>query len=123
MEMIDRDNRLGLALDLLVNNYETGDDRLVRSVLHRVSDEDVFHHCGFGGLDIFNKHPEIDAHESLVTIYNRSPCGNCRHRSVELLESLGLLTASQREECRYDAHTATRELVAAPSRRDPRTTD
>ena len=63
-------------------------------------------------MDVYEANPVVEAQRAVLFAYEETPCSNCRHRAVALLQAIQCLPAGIREECRFDANDAIREAVA-----------
>jgi len=100
------------GLDMLSNNYQNGDDKLVISALTRELSDDQFHALNISVRPFYKAHPSPATEEALMILYERLRCTICRESAVEMLLELGPLPDWMIEECRYDAYLETRKLVA-----------
>lgn len=100
------------ALGLFVANYQPGDETLFSRLLDQAADDDAAHGVVFSLNDIYAANPTPAAADLLRTMYERGPCAICRADTVAPLLKLGALPDWMRAECRYDANTSTRDLVA-----------
>lgn len=98
------------AVDLLVTNYEPGDERIIRERAEKSKDVDELHEFLMELLQIIEQHPEID-NEFLTFLYDHQPCSFCRYSVVKCLIDRNLFTVQHREECLRDAEEDTRKLA------------
>jgi hypothetical protein len=99
------------AVDLLINNYQDGDEAIIEQAIGESEDEEEIHGLGFATRELFEKHSSKDAVESLLLLYEKGPCSSCREKTVDLMLWLDVLPEWVREECRYDANFDIRALV------------
>ena len=109
--LLDRSDRLGLAVELLAATSEPGDYRMIESLLERPLADFEYHSLGFGVLDFVKANPRHEASRSLTLLYENGPCSVCRRGCVRQLLARGLFPNWMRQECRYDAYIHTRNLV------------
>lgn len=110
--LVEQRHMVRYGLELLKHNYQEGDYTFIESVLTAPLDVDDLHGAGLALLNIFEAHPTPDAIPSLMLLYERGPCANCRYHVVKHLIQLDAVPPGMAEECAYDAHLETRELVA-----------
>ncbi len=111
LKMIEDSNRIGWAVDLLENNYQEKDWQYLEPITTREMDAYDYHGMGMGIIGLFKVHPSKDAVNSLINVYNRTPCSFCRLFLVESLHSINALPVWMIEECRYDSNIEIREWV------------
>ncbi len=102
------------SIDLLVNNFQNGDHRIVETWCDAETDPGVINAFGRSLRDFFAAHPDTDTEERLLmSLYEKEPCAHCRCYIVERLKHLNTLTEDMRSECAYDSYEETRSLVKA----------
>jgi hypothetical protein len=111
LKLMNETGRRGDAVDLLINNYEAGDFRMIELALGEPMDDYDVHNLGISVRRLADVHCPKDARDSLLLLYEKGPCSLCRGGFVEHLLALNELPQSVREECRYDADIDTRKLV------------
>ena len=99
------------GIRLLTANFEEGDFALHVPRLQTVDDVDERHHLGSNLVELCEAHPSADAFDCLLDVYEFSLCSTCRHRAVKVLLSLDMAPGWLRDEARFDAEPATRELL------------
>jgi hypothetical protein len=100
------------GLNLFLYNYEDQDASLIArglAGLHPNADE--AHSLGYSAMELAEKFPGQELTETVVWVYENTPCAFCRYTAVKWLDQLGLLTAAQRYECQFDANEDIREMV------------
>jgi hypothetical protein len=102
-----------LAANVLVANYEPGDEELLLGRLRDPLDDDFLHRMTGALLDLVKLRPGLDPFELLGEAYVLNPCGFCREYVVRALSESGALPDAWREECRFDAEADVRKLVGA----------
>ena len=60
---------------------------------------------------VVEKTRTTDAERSLLLLYEKTPCSNCRRWFVRLLAEMKMIPDWMRAECRYDANGGTVEVV------------
>jgi hypothetical protein len=101
------------ALDLLVANWQPGDGQVMERLLRSEQDAYQIHTIGLGLKKIAERQLSADLVPALLIGYERTPCSECRGALVEALLRLDALPGQLRAECRWDARSDTRALVAA----------
>lgn len=99
------------AIEMLSQNYQEGDYHLVESLLEQKLDPDDYHDLGFGVEHFAEAHPTPESERSLLLLYENGPCSLCRNGCVDQLIALNRLPEWMREECQYDADSATRRAI------------
>lgn len=101
------------AIDLLVNNFRSGDQERVANWCKEETEPDFINGYGLDLGEFFRAHPsdKIET-ELLVALYDRQPCSHCRHNIVQRLIELNALPDDLRAESKFDSYLETRELVA-----------
>ena len=95
---------------LLVSNYEAGDFRLLEDLLRQPLDEGRCHDLGFSIIYLLGRQLTPEAEGSLLLLYEKNPCSNCRERFVRFLLDLNRMPDWMRQECQYDAN---RDIIKA----------
>ncbi len=104
-----RDN----AVDLLSANFLPGDHQIALNWFNRESDSELLHWIGFSLLDFYKSHPEPETEPKMLhSIYEQSPCSDCRERAVRRWIEIGCLPDQIRRECEWDTNSDIRELVS-----------
>jgi hypothetical protein len=104
-----RDN----AVDLLSANFLPGDHQIALNWFNRESDSELLHWIGFSLLDFYKSHPEPETEPKMLhSIYEQSPCSDCRERAVRRWIEIGCLPDQIQRECEWDANSDIRELVS-----------
>lgn len=98
------------AVQLLLANYVPGDHVLIEGALSPDRDEDRWHTTMMATLDVFEAHHVQESRQSLLTVYEYSPCELCRARAAKLLDELGVLPAWIRDEATFDANEELHDL-------------
>ena len=108
--------RRSSGVDMLLSNFEPGDEALLTGLLTTPRDVNELHWMGMGTLDVLKANPSADAAPVLLALYEHGPCTNCRMDAIEWLGQLGALPDWLLEECRYDASEYLREAADAWAR-------
>ncbi len=116
LEILNQSNwqRRASGIELLVNNYQSGDNIKIEELLNSVpsiSDRDMVHNVVFDLVKLSEKNNSSEMNQILLWIYENSPCMNCRCKSVELLLINKALPEEVLEECMYDGDEEIREIA------------
>jgi hypothetical protein len=103
------------AIDLLVGNFETGDLPTINAALINSDDSNSRHRITMAIKDLYQNQQPIGIDETLLLVYEHGPCGFCRYQAVKWLMEINALPDWIKQECRFDANSEIRELVAADS--------
>ncbi|GER86259.1 hypothetical protein KDW_04210 [Dictyobacter vulcani] len=109
LQLIHDPERIGDALDLLINNYQEGDHLLIEQFLANLNDPDDFHNTGYSILKIFEQNPTKDCQQALIQLYERDPCAYCREKAVRLLTERQVFPDWMAQECLHDSRPGIRE--------------
>ncbi len=107
------DGNMTNGIALLVNNFEGGDFALCAEHLKQLDDVDEVHHLVGVLLDLCEAHPGADALDSLLYVYECSPCSTCRRTAVEAMLNSKNAPTWVLIESAFDADPDTRALVGA----------
>jgi hypothetical protein len=99
------------AIELFVNNYQEGDSKYIDPLLNTVWDKDILHGACMDSIELFKKHPLEELVNSMLWVYENTPCTHCRNRAISLLIEKGWLPEIELNECLYDCVKDTRELA------------
>ena len=110
--------RKSAGVDLLVSNYQPGDEVILVDLLTTPRDEDEHHWLGMGARDLLKAQPSADAAPVLHALYEYGPCSFCRDLAVSALYTRGQMPNWMLEECQYDACLDLREDAEAWARGD-----
>jgi hypothetical protein len=107
------------VLDLLINNYEAGDEVVLMSALRRLPPGDDFevHSLCFSILAICKNNGGAPALDMLRWCYEATPCTLCRCKAVAAMIARDSLPPDIAQECHYDANEETRRLASSVSTR------
>ena len=112
LELMGARDRRDLAVMLLAGWSQSGDYALLEQALQQSMGDDEYHSLGLSVKRFVKGNMQEDAVETLKLLYESGPCSMCRESCVEHLIALNRLPDWMREECRHDADSDTRELVA-----------
>jgi len=103
---------LGSA-ELLVLNFEPGDERLLRRILEQAQqvNNDLLHAFCRGVRRVAEAHPTPAMLALLADTYPVQPCTSCRHEGLRLLTDRAAVPAWLRSEARLDVNPAIRALI------------
>jgi hypothetical protein len=109
-EILGVDNEV---LDLFLHNYQDEDARLIMQALASLNleTEEDCHSLGYSLIKLAEKQDAAELSDALKWAYENTPCTNCRHRIVILLDRFQQLNETLLYECRYDANEDIRELA------------
>ncbi len=80
---------------------------------NREEDREVRHGLGMDLRNFWKKHPNKATEVGmLLTVYENSPCSECREFALTRLIKLKALPKHIREECAYDSNETIRESIA-----------
>lgn len=100
------------SLDLFELNYENGDAVLIIRGLTGIQPSlDDAHRLGMSIRELAEKYTDPDLVDTLLWVYENTPCGFCRYVAVKQLAEWDKLPTEIRFECQYDAEDDTREFV------------
>ncbi len=98
------------SLKLLRENYEPGDWGLIRRGVFRATEAGDPHHIHRDLIDIIER-SLTDVAEPMLLVYERSLCGDCRRRALDLLLRFEVAPSWVLEEARHDASEEIRASV------------
>ncbi|MBZ5727894.1 MAG: hypothetical protein LAP87_23235 [Acidobacteriia bacterium] len=103
----------GSAVDLVAQNYEDGDHRIILRWFQEEEDRETLHSLGMDLIDFWERHPDEETEVPMMrSLYEKGPCSVCRKRAVTRLSERGALTDQLRAECAWDANSEIRDLVS-----------
>jgi len=97
-------------LPLFVNNYQSGDDKLLLNLMERSDDEDYVHAVGSGIIDIYKANSTPECKEPLELIYQTMNCSIHREDIVKLLVKNQVLSETVFPELQFDNSDAIRKI-------------
>jgi hypothetical protein len=104
----------GDAIDLMAQNFEPGDHRIILRWFQEEEDRETLHSMGLDFTDFWKRHPDEESEiPMLLALYEEGPCSVCRKTAVWLLMQRGALTDQLRAERVWDANDEIRDLVSA----------
>jgi hypothetical protein len=112
LELMNTPDRCDLGVMLLVARSQPDDYKLIEQVLRQPMSDHVYHSLGMDVLGFVKANLTGEAEAVLGLLYENGPCSMCRESCVKQLIALNRLPGWMRDECRYDADSETRELVA-----------
>jgi hypothetical protein len=102
----------GDAIDLIAQNYEPGDHRIVLRWFQEEDDRETRHSLGLDLIDFWKRHPDEETEVLMLqSLYEKGPCSFCRGSAVRRLIERGALPDELRAECAWDANNDIRDLV------------
>jgi hypothetical protein len=111
LKSIEQGFFVGHAVGLLTKNYQDGDWQLIEDIAKRDLDEENYHSLGFSVRDVFERHPKPSSAQTLLYLYEKGPCSNCRYGIVKCLYQINAMPEWMAQECRYDADTSLRDMA------------
>lgn len=106
------DENRHVAIELLINNAESGDGAFVESWCMTETDEFTLHGLASESVRFFEKYPDDARLIGLLNqYYDRVACAFCRSRWVRKLIELNALPDEIRAELPYDSYDEVRELA------------
>lgn len=97
-------------LRLLINNYQTGDARILLEIIQRSDDFHHMHELVAGIIDIFEANPDPECKAPLEALYYGMNCALHRLSLIYLLGDNGVLSDEILEELAYDTDEDLRKL-------------
>ena len=101
------------AIDLMVRNFEPGDEARIVAALQMPDDADEQHSLLMSVRNLLEANPDADASVLGLIFYAFTPCEHCRRTAVRLLLDRAAAPDWLVAECRHDNDERIRELVAA----------
>ena len=98
-------------IPLLLNNYQTGDYKLIFSMCNNDYDEDLWHTIQMRMNDLFDKHENTYFHELYALLYKHNRCTICRKKMVGYMLRDGFSDSVILNELKWDANIKTREII------------
>ena len=97
-------------LELLVENYEDNDDKIICKIIKNIKNESKLDSFGIRVLDIYEKNETKKCLEPLKAIYDKTSCSICRSAVIELMIKNKVLPDKIKEEIEYDSYEDTRKI-------------
>lgn len=97
---------------LLINNYITGNYKLIEPFLLISQDIHFRHDIGMDLIKIIDTQKTSELQNCALWVYENTPCAYCRQKIVEILIDLKLAPKSLLEECLNDCSSDIRELAS-----------
>lgn len=113
IQLLERRKYLYHAIQLLVVNYEPGDEYQVMECLGAHKEDEELHAVSLGLLSMEEKCELLNATDSLKWVYENNPSSLSRNTAVERLVELKSIPKWMIRECLWDCNLATRELVSS----------
>lgn len=99
------------VLELLINNYQPGDFKIIESILNTSSDNDFKHALCWELIEIANTQKTSELTACSLWVYENNPCSNCRKRILENLIELKQVPKPILTECLKDCSLDTQALA------------
>jgi len=100
------------AIDLFEENYESGDVPFLLEKIKAVADKDEVHSAGYSLLDVVKSNKLYTESDTLMWIYENTPCSQCRYNSFSLILQHNAVPEDMLNECLYDCSEDTRKVAA-----------
>lgn len=97
-------------LYLLINNYKSGDAKLLTELVNRSDDYNYIHELVYGLIEIYEANAVEECREPLEVLYNKMNCGIHRNAIVRVLIANGVLSEKIFREIAFDSYCSTRKL-------------
>jgi len=110
LQLIEKGEWAERAVRMLALNYEANDWKMIEVMSTQTLDIESYHDLGYSVQDVFKQHPDPDAAQTLLNIYNYGPCSTCRRNILLMLKSIDALDEIKAE-CLYDSNEDIRELA------------
>jgi hypothetical protein len=101
----------GAAIEMLVKNYERGDEQTVLDAIVLPEDDCDRHWMLLSLLKLIEDNSAAEYHGAAELIYEQTPCSRCRCWAVKLLAERDALPKQIWAECQFDVEPDTRALV------------
>lgn len=102
----------GHAIDLVAQNYQAGDHRIVLRWFQEEEDCEKQHSLGMDLIKFWKRHPDEETEVPMLrSLYEKGPCSFCREGAVRRLLERGALADQLRAECAWDSNSDIRNLV------------
>jgi hypothetical protein len=111
IEMMDAGRGVGDAVEMLVLNYVGGDEQRIEKLLAAQGNDEDFHWCGHAALHLFEANVEAEAVGTMMLMYERGRCSNCRTGAVRVLMGRGVIPEWMVEECLFDSSEEVRDAA------------
>lgn len=102
LEVLTNPALVDCGIELLTNNFETGDFTLIQEAILRIEDENIFHWAAMDAKEVAKANPTTDAVGCLFYIYENGLCSICRGGVVKQLEAMGRLPEWMKSEFHFD---------------------
>jgi hypothetical protein len=102
----------GEVIDLIAQNYEPGDHKIVLRWFQEEEDRTTRHALGLDLRGFWERHTDAETEALMLrTLYKKGPCSFCRESAVRRLIALNALPDDLRTECFWDTDGDIRDLV------------
>lgn len=99
------------VLELLINNYQPGDFKIIESILNTSSDDDFKHDLCWKLIEIANTQKTTELTAYYLWVYENTPCSSCRKRILKILIELKQAPKHILTECLKDCSSEIKELA------------
>ncbi len=111
LQLIDEEEWAMRAVGLLAMNFEDDDWQMIEIMSEQRVEDDLYHSLGFSVQHVFKQHPDSNARQTLLNIYEYGPCMGCRKTILEMLATIDAIPDYIRNECMYDANEDIQNLA------------
>jgi hypothetical protein len=110
LDQIPKAKQPGIYIDLLVANYQSGDDKLLKSLIDKTKNEYRIHDLAISIIDVFKANKAAECLEPLVAVYGKLNCGIHRTDLIEIMVENEVLPDKISQEIQYDSYHETRKF-------------
>jgi hypothetical protein len=110
LKKITTSKRPELFVDILVANYQTGDNKLLAATAEKVKSKHIIEHLASSYVDIFRANKTSECKEPLEILYSKMNCGIHRNDIIEVLIENNVLSKKLNQEIEFDSYLETRQL-------------
>jgi hypothetical protein len=103
------------SINMLVANYESGDEEIVLDSLQLPEDACHLHRMLMGLRNLVEENETARCEAAVELVYENTPCSECRRAIVKLLAERVGLPEMMSAECQFDVDPDTRSLAGGPA--------
>ncbi len=109
------------AIDLFIENYESGDAKLIINTLNSVRPvPDDAHAFSHSIRNLMEKYEDPKLANALIWVYENTPCSICRRFVAKMLNEIGALSHEMIDECMLDGSEQIKEFAKGLTKQNPR---
>lgn len=97
--------------ELLIENYNNDDYRLITKILKSIRSKDTFHSLGSTVLKIYENNKTKECYKPLKIIYDKGFCGLCRENAITIMIENKVLPEYIKIEGIFDSNIEIREKI------------